>query len=848
MRLPFLLTVLALLSSAPIQAQSLSGLTEDNMAYGTALGDTGARVSTSVSSTSLFFGRANNTENSAPVFVFQLPTLPTGQAFATAELRFVVTVGNTPPHAGDLYGLGAREQPTVLTSDYYSGTFDATDATLLAAGLTTNTTAYSAGNVISFSGPSLARYLSDQYAGGAGAGRHVFLRLSPRGFQTSTRLEFASADHGTAASRPVIHYTVGQPPPPDEEPPSTPLIGSGPWVGGVTADSVVVTARLVAEGLSARLVASTSDTLASPLRSAAVVSSAASGNVVRLTLAGLAPGARYHYGIEIGGVLQDFPVRRGSFRTFPASASGASLRIGFGSCADTSFTGAAFDALRAIDPHLFIHTGDFHYRDTNQASVTPYRSNYVAVFEVAAQAAFYRNVPSAYMWDDHDFAGNDSNRTFIGRPYALQAYREWVPHYPLDPDPAATIHQAFDIGRVRVLMPDLRSDRDPPRDADTPAKTMLGAAQKQWLKDQLVAARDAEAPLILCVITVPWVSSDSTDDNWGAYTHERRELADFIKNNRIQNLVMLSGDMHALAYDDGTNSDYATGGGAPVKVFHAAALARGGSTKGGPYSGGAPIAGFPQYGLLDIAPTTGGALRVAFTGWRAPETTPRLSYAYDTEPVRPLAPTGLAVSAAPGGLRLTWTDRSGVETAQRVERSADGAGGWTEVARLAADVVEHLDPVSPGATWHYRIVAGNHGVESAPSSAAFGTTPSALQAWKLETFGDPDASDTADADGDGLPNLLEYALGGDPTDASSRPAPRAGEQAGRLALTFDRIADPDLLYAVWAGFDLGGSPPWELIWSSTGVENVPGPVTVADTRTLDAQPRRFLRLRVSVSP
>jgi hypothetical protein len=51
-------------------------------------------------------------------------------------------------------------------------------------------------------------------------------------------------------------------------------------------------------------------------------------------------------------------------------------------------------------------------------------------------------------------------------------------------------------------------------------------------------------------------------------------------------VAILSGDMHALAFDDGSHSDYATGGGAPLTVLQAAALTHTGAEKGGPYAGG----------------------------------------------------------------------------------------------------------------------------------------------------------------------------------------------------------------------------------------------------------------------
>jgi hypothetical protein len=76
------------------------------------------------------------------------------------------------------------------------------------------------------------------------------------------------------------------------------------------------------------------------------------------------------------------------------------------------------------------------------------------------------------------------------------------------------------------------------------------------------------------------------DDFWGAFTYERREIADFVRDNHIGGLCILHGDSHMLAADDGTDSDYANGGGAPVPVLCAAPLDQSPSIKGGPYSQG----------------------------------------------------------------------------------------------------------------------------------------------------------------------------------------------------------------------------------------------------------------------
>jgi hypothetical protein len=193
-----------------------------------------------------------------------------------------------------------------------------------------------------------------------------------------------------------------------------------------------------------------------------------------------------------------------------------------------------------------------------------------------------------------------------------------VPHYPLGPT-GGTIGQAFTVGRVRFIVTDQRSGSTPATARDTATKSKLGAAQKAWFKQELINARDNGFPLIVWVCPDPWIGAAIPgDDGWPGYTTERTEIANFIRDNRITNLTLLCGDMHALAYDDGTNSDYATGGGAPLTVLQAAALTQDGSIKGGPYSSGA-IPGSPHYGILEVYDNGGPSVACRFLGMHATE-------------------------------------------------------------------------------------------------------------------------------------------------------------------------------------------------------------------------------------
>jgi hypothetical protein len=133
-------------------------------------------------------------------------------------------------------------------------------------------------------------------------------------------------------------------------------------------------------------------------------------------------------------------------------------------------------------------------------------------------------------------------------------------------------------------------------------------------------------------------------------------------------------------------------------------------------------------------------------------------------------------------------------------------------------------------------------------TAVVDTGLSALEIWRGPYFGNTasvgTAADEADPDRDGLSNLLEYALGGNPVagDGGERPQVELARDA-RLTLSFARIADPSLTYIVEATNTLGGV--WAPIWTSTGAANTAGRITVTDTVALSAGgAARFLRLRV----
>jgi hypothetical protein len=372
------------------------------------------------------------------------------------------------------------------------------------------------------------------------------------------------------------------------------------WSGGMTSRQATVVARLTAGRRRARLL------LEGPgggqLRSAAVTADA--DGIARLRAEGLAPATPYRYAVEVDG-RPDRGRGRGRLVTFPEGP--ASFTLAVASCARTGSNGVVFDTIRRLDPLLYLMTGDLHYENIGSRDPDAFLDVYHRVLTAPAQAALYRAVPVDYVWDDHDYGPNDADAASPSRTAARRAYRQAVPHPPLPTGPDGAIYHAFTVGRVRVVVTDTRSERT--------AQTMLGAAQRGWLLGEL--RRAGEHALVIWVNPDPWIDAARPgEDTWGGYAAERQMIADTIAGAAIRNLVMVSGDAHMVAIDDGTNSGYATAGGGGFPVLHAAALDRRGKVKGGPYSEGAyPGAG--RFGLVQVD-DRGSVVGVELSGrdWR----------------------------------------------------------------------------------------------------------------------------------------------------------------------------------------------------------------------------------------
>ena len=160
--------------------------------------------------------------------------------------------------------------------------------------------------------------------------------------------------------------------------------------------------------------------------------------------------------------------------------------------------------------------------------------------------ALVGNPPTYTIWDDHDFATNDSwggpeiDRPSWKRPVWATFTNNWPnPSFGGGVDRPGCWY-SFSFGDVQFFLLDGRYYRTDPR---SPSPSMLGAAQKAWLKTELACS---QATFKVICSPVPWDFRTKGDslDTWRGFADEREDIFSWISERRVGGVVLLSADRH----------------------------------------------------------------------------------------------------------------------------------------------------------------------------------------------------------------------------------------------------------------------------------------------------------------
>lgn len=361
-------------------------------------------------------------------------------------------------------------------------------------------------------------------------------------------------------------------------------ISFGPYFGGVTDTGAHVMLRLTSAGIV------TIEFTTSPQFTGTVFSIVDSGNtsndfVIVAELHPLQPSREYYCRVR-SGTGEFSPVHR--FTTFPAQGHDAPFRFTFGSCMyGPPYTGAIFPRM-ALDTFLFfMQDGDWKYPDIHVG--VNFQTN-DSLLNIAYRDKFDTTYPSHiilsshafdYVWDDHDCGANNDDGTAPDKWNNRAAYRNRIPHYPLANDSAGIWH-TFLCGDVRFIVCDLRSQRSPNAEAfdgtgkfNPPAGhsilagfPVIGEDQRTWL---LRTLRTSTARWNVIVSSVPfmpaWTQAISIAlllnqpagalelaDKWAGFPADIDSVENTVRANNLKNIVVISGDVHNSAMDNGTHS------------------------------------------------------------------------------------------------------------------------------------------------------------------------------------------------------------------------------------------------------------------------------------------------------
>ena len=257
-------------------------------------------------------------------------------------------------------------------------------------------------------------------------------------------------------------------------------------------------------------------------------------------LNGLQPGTGYFY----RGLSGDLMGAVGRFQTPGLVAKPFS----FAFSADHTASMKPFDLydrIAAQKPGFFLHLGDTAYtdwpRDEFRPSLAHYRFKHREVRADRHLQDFLARLLTYPVWDDHEVQ-NDFHRS---NPYITMGRQAFLEYWPVVSSGGKILYRQFSwTPAADFILLDCRSYRGSKEEPDGPAKTMLGATQKAWLKETLAASR---APFKFIVSSVPF-SGPFGQDRWQGFATEREEIRAFITAQGIKGVVILSADVH-LALD-----------------------------------------------------------------------------------------------------------------------------------------------------------------------------------------------------------------------------------------------------------------------------------------------------------
>jgi len=278
------------------------------------------------------------------------------------------------------------------------------------------------------------------------------------------------------------------------------------------------------------------------------------------------------------------------------------LRIAFTSCSNYPF--GYFNVYQMIaqrnDLDAVLHLGDYIYEYANGTygdgtvlnripnpnaeiiSLDDYRARYAQYRSDPDLQEAHRQHPFITIWDDHETAndswngGAENHNPELGegswldrRSAAIKAYYEWIPIRRVDIDNPLKSYRKFRFGDLLdLVMLDTRlygRDQQVPNAQDPalndPNRKLLGDEQMHWLLESLDESQDDEIRWRILGQQVMFgqlvVAGEIFNiDQWDGYPASRNRVLKHLRQNEINNTIILTGDIHSSWAMDITENPY----------------------------------------------------------------------------------------------------------------------------------------------------------------------------------------------------------------------------------------------------------------------------------------------------
>ncbi|MEL6194476.1 MAG: alkaline phosphatase D family protein, partial [Bacteroidota bacterium] len=368
--------------------------------------------------------------------------------------------------------------------------------------------------------------------------------------------------------------------------------------GDPLSDRVIIWTRITPEeeedSISVSWKIATDTAMENIISSGEFQTSSSRDYTVKVDVTGLSADTYYYYEFESGG-------RKSLVGRAKTASEGTEDHLKFAVVSCSNYEAGYFNAYGRIadrnDLDAVLHLGDYIYEyetsvygdsSLSNAGIRAHQGfETVSVDQYRARYSLYRldkDLRRAHqqhsficVWDDHESA-NDAYKDGAEnhqpdeegdweerKEMARKAYYEWIPIREQESD---VIYRSFSYGDLLdLIMLDTRLEgREIQRDSVTdpllyaPDRTMLGTTQRDWFFGEMGGSSASWKlignQVVFSEFNVGWAADPTQGqtpndvealflDIWDGYPQERQIIIDYIRDQEVDNVIMVTGDIHS---------------------------------------------------------------------------------------------------------------------------------------------------------------------------------------------------------------------------------------------------------------------------------------------------------------